>query len=279
LHFFPDLCRGGHVKNTKDLPLDAFRLARVAGAYWKGSEKNPMLTRVYGVAFATKKELDEYLKQQEEAKKHDHKKLGRELGLFIFSELVGSGLPLFTPKGTTIRNILINFIENLEREYGYQEVWIPHLAKPELYKTSGHLEKFKESLFYVKGKDSEFILKPMNCPHHAQIYKSQTRSYKDLPIRYFETTTVYRDEQAGELGGLTRVRSLTQDDGHVFLADIQIAQEFEINLKIQKELAKAVQLKDYWIRLSLRDEKNKKAYLGDNATWEKMQSEMDSLLI
>lgn len=292
---FLDLCRGGHVKNTKDLPLDAFKLTRVAGAYWRGSEKNPMLTRVYGVAFNTKEELETYLKQLVEAEKRDHKKLGRELGLFTFSELVGPGLPLFTPKGTMIRNILRNFVENLERKYGYEEVWIPHLAKPELYKVSGHLEKFAKDLFYVKSSPlltkegssdrsrrgvvgSDFILKPMNCPHHTQIYKSQMRSYKDLPIRYFETTTVYRDEQAGELGGLTRVRSITQDDGHCFLREDQIAQDFEINLKIQQELAQKVELKDYWIRLSLRDEKNRQAYLGDDATWQKAQEEMEELL-
>lgn len=275
---FLDLCKGGHVENAKDLPLDAFKLTRVAGAYWRGDEKKPMLTRVYGVAFETKKELEEYRKQQEEAKKRDHKKLGKELGLFTFSDLVGPGLPLFAPKGATIRNILRNFVEDLERKYGYREVWIPHLAKPELYKISGHLEKFKEDLFYVKGKEDQFILKPMNCPHHTQIYKSQMRSYKDLPVRYFETTTVYRDEQPGELGGLVRVRSITQDDGHCFLREDQITQEFEINLKIQQELAKAVDLKDYWIRLSLRDEKNKKAYLGDDETWQKAQQAMEDLL-
>lgn len=294
---FLDLCRGGHVKNTKDLPLNAFKLTRVAGAYWRGDEKRPMLTRIYGVAFATKKELDGYLAQQQEAEKRDHKKLGKELGLFIFSELVGPGLPLFTPKGTIIRNILRNFVEDLERAYGYREVWIPHLAKPELYRVSGHLEKFKEDLFYVNGstpqsrqqetagqagspqaEENQFILKPMNCPHHVQIYKSQMRSYKDLPIRYFETTTVYRDEQAGELGGLTRVRSITQDDGHCFLREEQIAKEFEINLAIQEALARAVGLKEYWIRLSLRDEKNTGAYLGDDATWKKAQNEMEGLL-
>lgn len=278
---FLDLCRGGHVSNTKDLPLDSFKLTRVAGAYWRGSEKNPMLTRVYGVAFHTKKELEDYAKQQEEAEKRDHKKLGKTLDLFTFSELVGPGLPLFTPKGTLVRNILKNFVENLERKHGYQEVWVPHLAKPELYKVSGHLEKFKNDLFYVTGSDpvtSGFILKPMNCPHHTQIYKSQMRSYRDLPVRYFETTTVYRDEQAGELGGLTRVRSITQDDGHCFLREDQIAQEFEITLKIQQELAKAVNLTDYWIRLSLRDEKNKGAYLGDDHIWQKAQKEIEDLL-
>jgi len=273
-----DLCRGGHVKNTKELPLDAFKLTRVAGAYWKGDEKNPMLTRVYGVSFKTKKELNTHLKQLVKAQERDHRKLGQTLGLFTFSELVGSGLPLFTPKGTVVRKILTEFVESLERRYGYQQVWIPHIAKSDLYRISGHLEKFKEDFFYVKGKDSDFVLKPMNCPHHTQIYKSQLRSYRDLPIRYFETTTVYRDEQAGELGGLTRVRSLTQDDGHAFLREDQISKEIDINLKIQQELIKAVHIKDYWIRLSLRDEKNKKTYLGDDVTWRRAQREMEEIL-
>ena len=276
---FLDLCRGGHVKNTKELPLDAFKLTRVAGAYWKGDEKNPMLTRVYGVSFKTKKELNTHLEQLAEAEKRDHRKLGQTLGLFTFSELVGSGLPLFTPKGTVVRKILTDFVENLERQYGYQQVWIPHIAKPDLYRISGHLEKFEEDLFYVKGKDSDFILKPMNCPHHTQIYKSQLRSYRDLPVRYFETTTVYRDEQAGELGGLTRLRAFTQDDGHAFLREDQISNEIDINLKIQQELMKAVHIKDYWIRLSLRNEKNKKAYLGDDFTWKRAQREMEQILM
>ena len=275
---FLDLCKGGHVKNTKELPLDAFKLTRVAGAYWRGDEKNPMLTRVYGVSFQTKKELQEYLLQLAEAEKRDHRKLGLALGLFTFSELVGSGLPLFTPKGTIVRKVLSDFIENLERKYGYQQVWIPHITKPDLYRISGHLEKFKDDLFYVKGKDSEFVLKPMNCPHHTQIYKAQLHSYRDLPVRYFETTTVYRDEQAGELGGLTRVRAFTQDDGHAFLRHDQIANEIDINLRIQQELIKAVDIKEHWIRLSLRDEKNKKAYLGDDLIWKRAQREMEEIL-
>jgi threonyl-tRNA synthetase len=273
-----DLCRGGHIKNTKELPLDAFKLTRVAGAYWRGDSKNPMLTRVYGVAFKSKKELASHLARVEEAEKRDHRKLGRELGLFTFSELVGPGLPLFTPKGTIIRKTLSDFVENLERDSGYQQVWIPHITKPDLYRVSGHLEKFKEDLFYVKGRESKFVLKPMNCPHHTQIYKSQLRSWRDLPVRFFETTTVYRDEQGGEIGGLTRVRSITQDDGHAFLREEQIRDEIDVNLKIQRELVKALDLKEYWIRLSLRDEKNKKAYLGDDATWKRAQKEMESIL-
>jgi threonyl-tRNA synthetase len=208
----------------------------------------------------------------------DHRKIGQELDLFTSSEIVGSGLPLFTPKGAVLRRELINFVEGLEREAGYKEVWIPHITKPELYKVSGHLDKFGEDLFYVKGEESKFILKPMNCPHHIQIYKSRVRSYRDLPIRYFETTTVYRDEQSGEIGGLTRVRSITIDDGHAFVREDQLEKEFEINLKIQEALAKTVKVKDYRIQLSLRDEKNKKAYLGDDETWLKAQEVMESVL-
>jgi len=275
---FLDLCRGGHVKNTKDLPLDAFKLTRVAGAYWRGDEKNPMLTRVYGVAFETKGKLEAYLIQQEEAEKRDHKKLGKELGLFTFSDLIGSGLPLFTPRGTIIWNELIAFSETLKREAGYQNVHIPHIAKPDLYKISGHLEKFKDDIFYVKGKDSEFILKPMNCPHHTQIYASAMRSYKDLPVRFYETTTAYRDEQAGELGGLTRVRSITTDDSHAFVREDQIEQEFDALLKGILRVVEKFKLDTYKIRLSLRDETNTKAYLGDDALWSTAQKEMEGIL-
>ena len=275
---FLDLCLGGHVNNTKELPLDAFKLTRVAGAYWRGDEKNPMLTRVYGVAFETKKELEAYLTQQEEAEKRDHKKLGKELGLFTFSELIGSGLPLFTPKGTVIWNELQKFSEALKREAGYLNVHIPHITKPDLYKISGHLEKFKNDIFYVKGKSSEFILKPMNCPHHTQIYSSSMRSYKDLPVRFYETTTTYRDEQAGELAGLTRVRSITTDDSHSFAREDQIEQEFDALIKGVLKVVKAFELTDYKIRLSLRDEHNKKAYIGDDALWNKAQKQMEDML-
>lgn len=217
-------------------------------------------------------------KSLDDNSRRDHRRIGQELDLFISSDIVGSGLPLFTPKGTILRRELIKFVEELERKAGYEEVWIPHLTKSELYKISGHLDKFGDDLFYVKGKESEFVLKPMNCPHHIQIYKSRIRSYRDLPIRYFETTTVYRDEQSGEIGGLTRVRAITIDDGHAFVTEDQLEKEFEINLKIQEELAKTVQLKDYWIQLSLRDEKNKKAYLGDDETWQRAQKVMESVL-
>lgn len=275
---FLDLCRGGHVQNTKELPADAFKLTRVAGAYWRGDEKRPMLTRVYGVAFASKKELEEYLHTQKEAEKRDHKKLGKELGLFVLSDLVGAGLPLFTPKGTVIFRELQKFSERLKREAGFQEVHIPHLAKIDLYKTSGHAEKFKDDIFYVRGKENEFVLKPMNCPHHIQIYASQAHSYRDLPVRFFETTAVYRDEQAGELGGLVRVRSITQDDAHIFAREDQIEQEFNMIVKCIGKVVRAFDIKEYSIRLSLRDEKNKKAYLGTDALWRKAQQTMERIL-
>lgn len=274
---FLDLCRGGHVKNTKDLPLEGFTLTDVAGAYWRGDEKRPMLTRIYGAAFLTQNELALYQKQLEEAEKRDHKKLGKELGLFTFSELVGSGLPLFTPKGTAILTELKKFSEELKAFAGYQAVRIPHITKSDLYRTSGHLEKFGDDIFYVQGKNDKFILKPMNCPHHTQIYASAQHSYKDMPVRFYETTTAYRDEQAGELAGLTRVRSLTTDDSHAFAREDQIEQEFSTLLEGVQKTAKTFGL-EYKIRLSLRDEKNKKAYLGSDTLWQKAQKEMENIL-
>lgn len=275
---FSDLCKGGHIDNTSEINPDAFALTKIAGAYWKGDEKNPQLTRIYGVAFSTKEELDNYLARQAEAERRDHRKLGPQLGLFTYSELVGQGLPLFTPKGALIRESLEQFVESVNKKYGYQKVWIPHLAKPDLYKTSGHWDKFKNDLFHVKGKTDEFILKPMNCPHHTQIYVSDPKSYKDLPIRFFETTTVYRDEKSGELGGLTRVRSITQDDGHVFLREDQIEQEFDIILSMTKEVLTKAGLSNYTIRLSVRDPKKKKAYLGNDAVWNKAEKAMEMIL-
>ena len=275
---FYDLCKGGHVKNSSEINPDAFKLNKVAGAYWKGIEKNKMLTRIYGLAFETKKELDSHLTMLAEAEKRDHRRLGRELDLFTQSDLVGAGLPLFTPKGALIREILEDYVGKLNKKYGYQKVWIPHITKPELYKVSGHWEKFKDDLFHVKGGTDEFVLKPMNCPHHTQIYASRPRSYKDLPIKYFETTTVYRNEQSGELGGLTRVRSITQDDGHTFLREGQIEEEISRMLEMQSKILSAVGFNDYWIRLSLRNPKNKKMYLGDDKTWDKAQKIMADIL-
>jgi threonyl-tRNA synthetase len=225
---FTDLCRGGHCDHpNKDIDADSFRLDKVAGAYWRGDEKNPMLTRVYGLAFETRDELDIYLHQLEEAKKRDHRKLGKEHDLFTFSELVGAGLPLWTPKGTQIRHQLDMFIWQLREKHGYQRVTIPHITKKDLYVTSGHWDKFADELFRITTREGkEYALKPMNCPHHTQIFDRQPHSYRDMPQRYAETTMVYRDEQSGELGGLTRVLSITQDDSHVFARHSQVKDEF-----------------------------------------------------
>lgn len=225
---FTDLCRGGHSENPQaEIASDSFRLDKVAGAYWRGDEKNPMLSRVYGLAFETREELDAYLHQIEEAKKRDHRKLGREHDLFTFSELVGAGLPLWTPKGTQIRHQLDSFIWSLREKHGYERVTIPHITKKDLYVTSGHWEKFADELFRIQTREGkEYALKPVNCPHHTQIFDRHPHSYRDMPQRYAETTMVYRDEQSGELGGLTRVLSITQDDSHVFARHSQVKDEF-----------------------------------------------------
>jgi len=264
---FLDLCRGGHVKNTSELPLDAFRLTRIAGAYWRGDEKRPMLTRIYGVAFGARKELDEHLQLQAEAKKRDHKKLGQELDLFTFSELVGSGLPLFTPKGTTVRNLLDDFVWSLRQKHGYQRVDIPHIAKKELYETSGHWDKFKNELFHITTREGhEFALKPMNCPHHIQIFSRKKWSFRELPQRYASTTKIYRDEQTGELSGLSRVRSITQDDAHVFCNMAKTESEVKSIWDMLDEFYNTFTL-PLKVRLSLRDPKKPKNYLGDEKTW------------
>ncbi|MBM5790060.1 threonine--tRNA ligase, partial [Candidatus Parcubacteria bacterium] len=223
---YVDLCRGGHCERPSE-ELTHFTLLSVAGAYWRGDEKNKMLTRIYGTCFPTQTELDAYLVQLEEAKKRDHRKLGKQLGLFTFSPLVGSGLPLFTAKGAELRRVLGEFVWSLMKPRGYERVWIPHLAKADLYKTSGHWDKFSDDIFHVSSKktDEQFVLKPMNCPHHTQIYASEPRSYRDLPIRMSEITTVYRDENTGQLQGLSRVRSITQDDAHVFCTLEQVKGE------------------------------------------------------
>src|SRR3989338_1536778 len=223
---FVDLCRGGHVKSAKDIKPDSFKLSHVAGAYWRGNEENKQLTRIYGFAFETKEKLDAHVVMLEEAKKRDHKKLGLELDLFTFSDLVGGGLPLFTPKGTIIRNLLDDYVWELRKKYGYQQVDIPHITKRDLYEKSGHWDKFKDELFHIKTReDHEFAMKPMNCPHHTQIYARKPHSYRELPQRYANTTKVYRDEQSGELAGLSRVRSITQDDAHVFCRISQVEEE------------------------------------------------------
>jgi threonyl-tRNA synthetase len=273
---FVDLCRGPHVANTKD--VGAFKLLRVAGAYWRGNEKNPQMQRLYGVAFATQEELDQYLERLEQAKLRDHRKLGKELDLYTISDLVGPGLPLFTPRGTVLRDIMSGYSNQLRQRYGFQKVFTPHITKKELYETSGHWAKFGDELFLVESQKTSdnFALKPMNCPHHTQIYASNPRSYKDMPIRYLETTTDYRDEKTGELGGLNRVRSLTQDDSHVFARPDQIEQEIHNLLSSARELYSTIGMK-LRVRLSYRDEQDK--YLGEMALWESAQAQLKNAVI
>ncbi len=268
-----DLCKGGHVENpSKDINPDAFKLTHIAGAYWRGDEKNKMLTRIYGVAFETKKELDAHLAMLEEAKKRDHRKLGTQLDLFTISSLVGKGLPLFTPKGTLLRELLNEYSQSLRAEKGWQKVWSPNITKNDLYKVSGHWDKFGEELFLVKSQETtdEIVMKPMNCPHHQQIYASRPRSYRDLPLKFMETTTVYRDEKAGELLGLSRVRSITQDDGHAFCTPDQIEDIFKDLIKVTKTFYEKIGM-PLKARLSYRDPNEPDKYLGGLDLWEKAQ--------
>ncbi len=278
---FTDLCRGGHVDDFSTIDMTAWKLDRVAGAYWRGDENNKMLTRVYGLAFDTKAELDEYLKLREEAKKRDHRKIGKDLGLFTFSPLIGAGLPLFTPKGTLLRELIIEKIHRIQESFGYERVTIPHITKKDLYETSGHWEKFGEELFHVKGKsDAEFVMKPMNCPHHTQIYNAAPKSYRDLPVRYTESTMVYRDEQAGELLGLGRVRSITQDDGHVFCTVDQIEQEIGNIVEVIKQFYTSLGMWNedtYWVSLSIRDSSEPEKYLGDSAIWDRAEKILEDV--
>jgi threonyl-tRNA synthetase len=275
---FIDLCRGPHLKNTSELTT-AFKLDRLSGAYWRGSEENPMLTRLYGLAFSSQQELDEYSVMMEEAKKRDHRKLGRDLDLFVFSEMVGPGMPLYTPKGTVIRNEIVKFSSQLQSKIGYREVHTPQINKGELFKTSGHYDKFKDDMLMVKSHytDEEYFLKPMNCPQHTQIYASQKRSYRDLPVRYMDTANLFRDEKPGELSGLTRLRCFSQDDSHCFCREDQIKTEFENLLEAINSALKIYGL-DYRIRLSLWAEDKKEKYLGDKKVWEKSQQLMEKLL-
>lgn len=268
---FSDLCKGPHVENTDE--CGPFKLVRVAGAYWRGDEKRQMLTRIYGVAFETEEELEAYLKRQEEAKARDHRKLGRELDLFTFSDLVGAGLPLFTPRGTILRDLLADYSLSLRKRAGFGRVWTPHITKVDLYKTSGHYAKFGDELFMVHSQvnGEEFAMKPMNCPHHTQIFASKPRTYKEMPVRYMEPTTDYRDEKTGELGGLSRVRSLTQDDSHVFCRSSQIKEEIHNLVAIVQEFYGSMGMK-LRARLSYRNDEDK--YLGDAKLWEMAQRQI-----
>ncbi|MDQ5954345.1 MAG: threonyl-tRNA synthetase [Patescibacteria group bacterium] len=269
---FTDLCRGGHSENPKEeISSDSFKLDRVAGAYWRGDEKNKMLTRIYGLAFNTKEELDIFINQREEARKRDHKKLGKDLDLFTFSELVGSGLPLWTPKGTMMRILLDDFVWSLREKHGYQKVEIPHITKKDLYETSGHWDKYKDDLFRITTREEhEFAMKPMNCPHHTQIYARKAWSYKELPQRYANTTMCYRDEQSGELAGLSRVRAFAQDDAHVFCRISQAKEEIQKIWEIVHTFYGAFGLK-LKLRLSLRDPEHPEKYLGDKEHWDKAE--------
>ena len=270
---YTDLCRGGHVDSTGK--VGAFKLTKTAGAYWRGNENNPQMQRIYGVAFATQEELDEYLNRLEIAKQRDHRKLGKELDLYTTSPLVGIGLPLFTPRGTILRDIVAQYSNQLRQKFGFEKVWTPHITKKDLYETSGHWAKFGEELFLVKSQETsdEMALKPMNCPHHTQIFASRPRSYRDMPVRDLETTTDYRDEKTGELGGLNRVRSLTQDDSHIFCRTDQIEGEINNLLAAARELYGSIDMK-LRVRLSYRDESD--SYLGDLSLWDSAQNQLKS---
>ena len=273
-----DLCAGGHIENPNS-ELNHFKLLSIAGAYWRGDEKNKMLTRIYGTVFPTQEELNNYLTMREEAKKRDHRKLGKELDLFTFSDLVGSGLPLYTPKGALLRRLLNEYLDEMQSKEGYQQVWTPQLAKGELFKKSGHYDKYHEDMFIVKShySDEEMFLKPMNCPQHTQIYTSKPRSYRDLPIRYTDFAMLYRDERPGQLNGLARVRAFSQDDCHVFCREDQIDEEIDRMLVMTKKVMATFGFK-YKYRLSTRDPNHPEKYLGNLKTWEKVEKWAETIM-
>ena len=269
---FTDLCRGPHLPNTGD--IKAIKLTAVAGAYWRGDETRPMLTRIYGITFPKKKMLDEYLALMEEAKKRDHRKIGKELELFMFSDTVGKGLPLWLPRGTALRLRLEDFLKKIQRRFGYEQVMTPHIGNKQLYVTSGHYAKYGKDSFqpiHTPEEGEEYLLKPMNCPHHCEIYKVKPRSYKDLPLRFAEFGTVYRYEQSGELHGLTRVRSFTQDDAHLFCRPDQLKEEFLKVMDIIFIIFKALDFENFEAQISLRDPNNKEKYIGSDENWEKAE--------
>ena len=275
---FIDLCRGGHVDNSKDT-LKYFKLLSVAGAYWRGDEKNKMLTRIYGTIFPTKEELDKYLWTIEEAKKRDHRKLGRELDLFVISENIGKGLPLLTPKGTVIREEILKLEHELERKNGFQHVVTPHIARSEMYKKTGHWQHYRDVMYAPFGIDGEeYVLKPMNCPHHYMIYASKPRSYRELPMRLSEPGTCYRYEKTGELSGLLRVRALSIDDSHILMKEDQIESEFKRCIEMVKEMFVAFQLKNFYVRLSLGDPSDNIKYIADEKTWKEAGDKLEKIV-
>ena len=269
---FTDLCRGPHIPNTGY--IKAIKLTSIAGAYWRGNEKNKMLTRIYGVSFPKKSMLDEHLAMLEEAKKRDHRKLGKDLELFMFSQRVGQGLPMWLPKGAELRDRLERFLRQIQKEYGYLQVITPHIGNKDLYVTSGHYAKYGKDSFqpiHTPFEGEEYLLKPMNCPHHCEIYRSKPRSYKDLPVRLAEFGTVYRYEQSGELHGLTRVRSFTQDDAHLFVRPDQLLEEFEKVIDIVLYIFRTLKFDNYTAQISLRDPNNTEKYIGSDENWEKAE--------
>ena len=270
---FTDLCRGPHVKHVDD--IKAVKLTAIAGAYWKGDQSRNQLTRIYGVSFPKKSMLDEYLQMMEEAKKRDHRKLGKEMELFTFSNRVGLGLPMWLPRGAVMRNVLENFLRKKQAELGYLPVVTPHIGSKELYVTSGHYAKYGKDSFqpiHTPQEGEEYMLKPMNCPHHCEIFRSSPRSYKDLPLRFAEFGTVYRYEQSGELHGLTRVRGFTQDDAHLFCRPDQLQEEFEKVIDLILYVFKTLKMTDYMAQVSLRDPDNKEKYIGSDENWEKAEN-------
>ncbi len=274
---FTDLCRGGHCEHIEDIEIGSFVVDKIAGAYWKGDEKRAQLTRIYGLAFENKEALLAYTSHREEAKKRDHRILGRELGLFIFSDLVGPGLPLWTPRGTFLRKQIDNYVQELRAEYNYGAVTIPHITKSDLYKKSGHWEKYAADLFKIETRDGHTLcMKPMNCPHHTQLYASELRSYKELPIRYSETTMVYRDEQSGELNGLSRVLSITQDDAHIFCRESQLEEEINNVWNLIETFYKTFGFSKITPRFSKRDAAEK--FKGSDYVWKKAEGAIENLL-
>lgn len=270
---FTDLCRGGHIDDMSKVDPESFKLERLAGAYWKGDEKNKMLTRIYGLAFETKEELDTYTTQRAEAEKRDHKKIGKEMGLFTVSELVGKGLPMYLPKGNIIRTQLENFIRSEKEKLRYSFVTIPHIARKELYIRSGHMGKYDAMMPTMTDENGdEFVMKAMNCPHHFEIYNAEQHSYRSLPLRIAENTTVYRNEKSGELSGLLRVKNLTQDDTHHFIRPDQIKSEIEMIFGLMQKVYGLFGFNDYKVEISVRDPKNKEAYFGADEVWEKAES-------